>query len=97
MNTFNLEIITPEEVTFRGKTFSLIVPGYRGYLGVMAGHAPFICALKQGMITVRQELPANEQMGSLCEDITFQLTSGFMETTPSKTTILAEKIIRKEQ
>lgn len=97
MNTFDLEIITPEEIAFRGKVYSLIVPAYEGYLGVMAGHAPFICALKEGMITIRQEsLPNEGREGAPVKDAFFQLDNGFMEITPSKTTILAEKISPNE-
>lgn len=82
MRTFELEIITPERMVFKGKSHSLIVPAYRGYLGIMAGHAPFICALAKGQVTIRKE----------DGDISFRLNGGFMETTPAKTTILADEI-----
>lgn len=94
VNTFDLEIVTPEEIAFRGKAYSLIVPSYEGYLGVMAGHAPFICALKEGIITIRQEV---SQENPSKKDVSFRLSSGFMETTSSKTTILADKIRHNEQ
>ena len=82
MKSFELEIITPERIVFKGNSYSLVVPAYKGYLGVMAGHAPFISALGQGKIIVRQE----------GNDIAFTVNGGFMETTPAKTTILADRI-----
>ena len=84
IRTFDLEIITPEETVFKGKVYSLIVPAYYGYLGVMAGHAPFISSLAHGKITVRQDEG----------DIFFNLTGGFMETIPVKTVILAEQAVK---
>lgn len=83
MKTFEVEIITPEETVFKDKVYSLIVPAYEGYLGVMAGHAPFICILSRGKITLRLE--KGEHL--------FFISGGVMETTPFKTTILAEAIM----
>jgi len=82
MNTFELEIITPEQKVFQGTTHSLIVPAKKGYLGVMAEHAPFICLLDEGEITVRKDKG----------ELSFQISKGFMETTPKKTIILADNI-----
>ena len=81
MKTFDLEIITPEETVFKGQTHSLIVPAYFGYLGIMAGHAPFICGLSNGKAIVRR--PEG--------DVFVAINGGFMETTPQKTVILADE------
>ena len=48
MNTYNLRISTPDGSVFDGQTVSLIVRGTEGELAVMAGHIPFITAVKPG-------------------------------------------------
>jgi len=51
MKPFELEIITPENTIFKGEIFSLIIPAYEGYMGIMAGHASFIGSLGSGKIS----------------------------------------------
>ena len=48
MNTYNLIISTPDGSMFDDKAVSLIVRGTEGELAVMAGHIPFITAVKPG-------------------------------------------------
>lgn len=48
MNTYNLIISTPDGSAFDGETTALIVRGTEGELAVMAGHIPFITAVKPG-------------------------------------------------
>ena len=42
---FQLEIITPEKLFFKGETDSLIMPALDGEYGVQAGHEPIVTAL----------------------------------------------------
>lgn len=46
MNTYNLIISTPDGNVFDDKAEVLIVRGTEGELAVMAGHIPFITAVK---------------------------------------------------
>ncbi len=48
MNTYNLIISTPDGSVFDEQTAALIVRGTEGELAVMAGHIPFITAVKPG-------------------------------------------------
>lgn len=48
MNTYNLIISTPDGSVFDGEATVLIVRGTEGELAVMAGHIPFITAVKPG-------------------------------------------------
>ena len=78
--TFRLEIVTPEKTVFSEDVVSLVAPADRGYLGVLAGHAPLLCTLKPGEIKIRRE--GGE---------TFYATSGgFMEVTPKRAIVLSE-------
>jgi F-type H+-transporting ATPase subunit epsilon len=79
---FRLEIVTPEEIAFSDEIVSLVVPAYEGYLGVLAAHAPLLCQLKRGIITIKTEE----------SELKFSTLGGFMEVTPQKTTILCESL-----
>ncbi|MBQ8248313.1 MAG: F0F1 ATP synthase subunit epsilon [Clostridia bacterium] len=46
MNTFKLKISTPDGDMFDGEAVKLDVRGIEGELAVMAGHIPFMTAIK---------------------------------------------------
>lgn len=48
MNSFELEILTPERAFYRGPCVSLVVPVSDGMLGVMANCEPVIASLTVG-------------------------------------------------
>jgi len=78
--TFKLEIVTPEKIVFSEDVVSLVAPAEEGYLGVLAGHAPLLCALKPGEIKIRRE----------SGEMLYATSGGFMEVMPKKTSILCE-------
>ncbi|HLY74165.1 MAG TPA: F0F1 ATP synthase subunit epsilon [Planctomycetota bacterium] len=77
---FKTEIVTPEKIVFSEEIESLVIPAERGYLGVLAGHAPLLCTLQPGAITIRGD--RGEQH--------FSTSGGFMEVTPGKAVLLTE-------
>jgi F-type H+-transporting ATPase subunit epsilon len=77
---FKVEIVTPERLVFSEEAESLVVPAERGYLGVLAGHAPLLCTLQPGEILVRGDKG----------DLHYATSGGFMEVTPQKATLLTE-------
>lgn len=80
--SFSLEIVTPDRVVLSDdKVTSLVVPGSRGYLGVMAGHAPLLTDLKIGQIDIKRE--------DNTEDA-FAVSGGFIEVSENKAIILAD-------
>lgn len=46
MNTFLLNITSPDGKVFSGEAVSITVRGTEGDLAVMAGHVPFVTAVK---------------------------------------------------
>lgn len=48
MNTYKLIISTPDGNVFDDETAALIVRGTEGELAILAGHIPFITAVKSG-------------------------------------------------
>jgi len=80
MDTFQLEIVTPEKKVVDTSAEEVQIPGKNGYLGVLPGHAPLITELAVGEITYREN--AIEQR--------LAVAWGFAEVLPNKVTILAE-------
>ena len=86
-DTFQLEIVTPEKMVVQDVAEEMQIPGKKGYLGILPGHAPLITELAVGEITYRNA------------DTTHHLSVawGFAEVLPDKVTILAETAERAEE
>jgi F-type H+-transporting ATPase subunit epsilon len=78
---FKIEIVTPEKLVFSEEIESLVIPAERGYLGVLAGHAPLLATLQPGEITIK---------GSSRGELHYATSGGFMEVTPGKAVLLTE-------
>ena len=50
MNTFYLEILSPERVFYRGECVSIVMPTGDGMLGIMANHAPLCASIEDGEV-----------------------------------------------
>ena len=48
MNTFKLQIAAPDGMRYDGDAVQISVRGIEGDLAIMAGHIPFVTALKSG-------------------------------------------------
>ena len=55
MSTFSLTVSTPDGDRLREEVLSLSIRGTEGELAVMAGHVPFVTAVKPGACKI--ELP----------------------------------------
>jgi F-type H+-transporting ATPase subunit epsilon len=94
MKPFELEIITPEVSVFKGRIYSLVIPAYEGYMGILAGHSSFIGVLQKGNLSF--ENPSDNTK----EKNTYLVSDGFVEikTIPfstTKVTVLTEKVFKK--
>ena len=52
MATFHFDLVSPEKLAFSGEVDQVDIPGMEGDFGVLAGHAPFVAALRPGILTV---------------------------------------------
>lgn len=83
MNTFRLKVSTPSGNLFEGQAAKLDVRGIEGELAVMAGHIPFMTAIKPGHCEVMLEdgsVKSAEVDGGILNvaaDGTVLLASGF--------------------
>jgi len=84
---FQLEIVTPEKQVVSDTAEEVQIPGKKGYLGILPGHAPLITELAVGEIVYRKEGQSQY----------LSVAWGFAEVLPTKVTILAEAAERPEE
>ncbi len=81
MATFLLELVSPEKLLLSRQVEMTTIPAVEGEMGVLAGHAPMIVALKGGVIRVREG-------GN--ETVALFVAGGFAEVSPDRVTVLAD-------
>ena len=86
-DTFQLEIVTPEKMVVRDAAEEMQIPGKKGFLGILPGHAPLITELAVGEITYRGSGETHH----------LAVAWGFAEVLPDKVTILAETCEHPEE
>ena len=77
----NFSLVAPEREVFSGLVDQVDAPGVEGDFGVLADHAPFMTALREGQVTVIDGASRR----------TFTVKGGFADVTPAGLTILAEE------
>lgn len=93
-----LEVITPDEVLFKGEVTHVVMPGLDGSFGVLANHAAMISGLAEGTVKVEQVVDQNkeENSGKYNEEhkndptFTFDIKGGVLEVKDNKLMLLAE-------
>jgi F-type H+-transporting ATPase subunit epsilon len=83
MATFHFDLVSPEKLLFAGEVAQVDLPGSEGDMGVLAGHAPLVTALRPGVIMVYRE------GGSL----RVVVNGGFAEVGPAGLTVLADMAV----
>jgi F-type H+-transporting ATPase subunit epsilon len=86
MATFHFDLVSPEKLVFAGEAAQVDLPGSEGDLGVLAGHAPLVTALRPGIVVVYRD-------GG---DLRVVVKGGFAEVSPSTLTVLADMAVPLE-
>ncbi len=81
-DSFQLVVVTPERQVLRESVAEAQLPGARGYLGILPGHAPLMTELGIG------ELTCHTEAGK--ETVHLAVIRGFAEVLPDRVTVLAE-------
>ena len=79
----HFSLVSPERELFSGPVDQVDAEGTEGGFGVLAGHAPFMTALKEG--------PVRVHAGGAIK--VYQVRGGFADVTPDGLTILAEHAV----
>ena len=82
MATFLLELVSPEKLLLSRQVEMATIPAVEGEMGVLAGHAPMIVALKGGVIRVRDNGAETEKLF---------VAGGFAEISAERVTVLADE------
>ena len=78
----HFSLVSPEREVYVGEVDQVDAPGSEGDLGVLAGHAPFMTALREGFVTVHEGDHLHR----------FEVQGGFADVSPAGLTILAERV-----
>ena len=85
--TVHLDVVSAEQSLFSGLVESIQVSGSEGELGVNAGHAPLLTALKPGMVRLVKQFGEEEFI---------YIAGGTLEVQPNIVTVLADTAVRGE-
>ncbi|MFB6435053.1 MAG: F0F1 ATP synthase subunit epsilon [Candidatus Malihini olakiniferum] len=83
--TYHLDIVSPEQKIFSGLVQKIQVTGSEGELGIFPGHAPFLTAIKPGMVRIVKKHGEEEYI---------YLSGGHLEVQPKSVTVLSDTAIR---
>lgn len=89
-NTVPFRLITPTQVVFSGDAELVIAVGTEGEEGILPQHAPFLTALKPGV------LRANVIDGGAGSRLELATGEGFMQALPHRVTVLVDRALRFE-
>jgi F-type H+-transporting ATPase subunit epsilon len=86
MAAFHFDFVSPERVLFSGDVDQVDLPGAEGDMGILAGHAPLVAALRPGVLTIFR--------GGAREPIV--ISGGVAEVGPGGLTVLADRAVALE-
>jgi F-type H+-transporting ATPase subunit epsilon len=87
-STVPFKLITPTKVVFAGDAELVIAVTTEGEEGILPHHAPFLAALKPGVVR------ANVVVEGKTERLELATREGFMQALPDRVTILVDEALR---
>lgn len=85
---FDLEIVTPDRVVFKGSATSLSAPGTQAGFQILYDHAPFLSSLEIGVLKVK-DVEGNDTL--------YATSGGFVEVKKNSVVVLAETAERVDE
>lgn len=79
----HFSLVSPERELYAGDVDQVDAPGAEGDFGVLANHAPFMTALREGEVVVKNA-------GQVTR---YRIEGGFADVTPQGLTILAQSAV----
>ena len=89
-STVPFKLVTPTEVVFDGDAELVIAVTTEGEEGILPKHAPFLAALRPGV------LRANVLVGGSTTRLELATSDGFMQALPDRVTVLVDEAVRFE-
>ncbi len=88
MNTFYLEILSPDRAFYRGECLSLVMPTGDGMRGIMANHTPMTASIADGEVKFKK--PDGEVL--VCA-----VTQGMVDVTDNRVRLLCESALAPDE
>ena len=88
-NTIPFRLITPIAVAYEGEAELVIGVGTEGEEGILPSHAPFLTALRPGI------LRANVVENGETKRLEFATSDGFMQALPDRTIVLVDAALSR--
>jgi F-type H+-transporting ATPase subunit epsilon len=88
----DLLIITPARVAFEGAADLLIAVGTEGEEGILPSHAPFLTALRPGVLRANVRKSTGE-----AARLEFATSEGFLQALPDRVTVLVDEALTIDQ
>ncbi len=89
--TIPFRLITPIAVAFEGEAELVIGVGTEGEEGILPSHAPFLTALRPGV------LRANVVENGEAKRLEFATSDGFMQALPDRIVVLVDAAVTREK
>jgi F-type H+-transporting ATPase subunit epsilon len=90
MKTIPFKLITPTAVAYEGEAELVIAVGTEGEEGILASHAPFLTALRPGI------LRASVLENDTAKRLEFATSEGFMQALPDRVTVLVDAALDRD-
>lgn len=78
---YRLQVITPQGVPYSGEVIHSLVPGERGFVGILANHAAYVTSSAGGRLEVKEKDGAVKR---------FKVGAGFFEIRDNQASFLTE-------
>jgi F-type H+-transporting ATPase subunit epsilon len=90
-NTIPFRLITPVAIAYEGDAELVIAVGTEGEEGILPSHAPFLTALRPGV------LRANVVEGGEQKRLKFATSEGFLQALPDRLTVLVDAALARDK
>jgi F-type H+-transporting ATPase subunit epsilon len=95
-STVPFKLVTPTQVVFEGDAELVIAVTTEGEEGILPRHAPFLAALKPGVLRANVLRQAQDENGSGSR-LELATSEGFMQALPDRVSVLVDEAVRFEQ
>lgn len=93
-STVPFKLVTPTQIVFEGDAELVIAVTTEGEEGILPRHAPFLAALKPGVL--RANVHGQDQESDGVSRLELATNEGFMQALPDRVTVLVDEAVRFE-
>jgi F-type H+-transporting ATPase subunit epsilon len=90
--TIPFSLVTPTRIAFEGDAELVIAVGTEGEEGILPSHAPFLTALRPGVLRANVR-----KSGGETARVEFATSEGFLQALPDRISVLADEALTIDQ